>query len=252
MVGLLLYPAAEGGCFLSSRHSTVPHSYSRRRNSLSLLTSRKPPLLAGCVREGTAAEPGSSSSSLGEDKSNDIAFADPETFPLEGVIQFEKPNPIPASFLDKLGIVALLAGGDVSALLLLSAIGRFSHGLSVFDPATLRTADPFIAGWLVCAYLVGAYGDDGQGKKGLGAGVAAAAKSWCLGIPLGVLIRGVTSGHVPASGFVLVTMVSTGVLLVGGRALLMRTMLLPPPNDVYRRGSPFELFELLTSLVRRW
>jgi hypothetical protein len=31
-------------------------------------------------------------------------------------------------------------------LLLFAAIGRFSHGFSVFDTETLRTADPFIAG----------------------------------------------------------------------------------------------------------
>jgi hypothetical protein len=42
--------------------------------------------------------------------------------------------------------VGLLAGGDVLALLLFAAIGRFSHGFSVFDTETLRTADPFIAG----------------------------------------------------------------------------------------------------------
>lgn len=45
--------------------------------------------------------------------------------------------------------VALLAGGDVLALLMFAAIGRFSHGFSVFDPETLRTADPFIAGSLI-------------------------------------------------------------------------------------------------------
>ena len=42
--------------------------------------------------------------------------------------------------------VALLAGGDVLALIVFAAIGRFSHGFSVFDTETLRTADPFIAG----------------------------------------------------------------------------------------------------------
>lgn len=44
--------------------------------------------------------------------------------------------------------MALLAGGDVLSLLLFTAIGRFSHGFSVFDADTLRTADPFIAGTL--------------------------------------------------------------------------------------------------------
>lgn len=49
--------------------------------------------------------------------------------------------------------VALLAGGDVLALLLFSAIGRFGHGFSVFDLETLRTADPFIAGTHVCFFF---------------------------------------------------------------------------------------------------
>ncbi|KAH7862425.1 hypothetical protein Vadar_004635 [Vaccinium darrowii] len=40
--------------------------------------------------------------------------------------------------------VALLAGGDVLALLIFSAIGTFSHGFCVFDTETLCTADPFI------------------------------------------------------------------------------------------------------------
>lgn len=42
--------------------------------------------------------------------------------------------------------MALLAGGDVVALLLFSAIGRFTQGLPVFHSETLRTADPFTAG----------------------------------------------------------------------------------------------------------
>lgn len=56
--------------------------------------------------------------------------------------------------------MALLAGGDVLALLLFSAIGRFSHGFSVVDIETLRTADPFIAGnmvylivWFFCGFV---------------------------------------------------------------------------------------------------
>lgn len=50
--------------------------------------------------------------------------------------------------------MALLAGGDVLALLLFSAIGRFNHGFSVFDFDTLRTADPFIAGILMFRCLL--------------------------------------------------------------------------------------------------
>ncbi|GKD85050.1 hypothetical protein Tco_1356204 [Tanacetum coccineum] len=82
------------------------------------------------------------------------------------------------------GHVALLSGGDVLAILLFSAIGRFSHGFSFFDAETLRTADPFIAGWFLSAYFLGAYGDDGRGVNGKTNAVTAAVKSWAVGVPV--------------------------------------------------------------------
>ncbi|WCJ35576.1 hypothetical protein M5689_016823 [Euphorbia peplus] len=174
-----------------------------------------------------------------------------DNLPLEGVIQFDKP---PSSRLQKWGRVGLFAGGDVLALLLFSAIGRFSHGYSVFDFETLRTADPFVAGWFLGAYFLGGYSEDGLGSNGISKAVTAAVKSWAVGIPLGIIIRTVTSGHIPAYSFMVVTMGSTAVLLTGWRSLV--SSILPnnesKKDDVYRRGSPFELLELLTSLVRRW
>ncbi|CAK9180092.1 unnamed protein product, partial [Ilex paraguariensis] len=110
-----------------------------------------------------------------------VSVVGEESVPLEGVIQFEKPNS--SNLLNKWGRVALLAGGDVLALLLFSAFGRFSHGFSVFDTETLRTADPFIAGWFLSAYFLGGYGEDGRGMNGQSSAVIAAAKSWSLGIP---------------------------------------------------------------------
>ncbi|XP_012449897.1 uncharacterized protein LOC105772931 [Gossypium raimondii] len=184
---------------------------------------------------------------------DDTVFVGQDDVPLEGVIQFEKPSSS-SSRLSKWGRVALLAGGDVLALLLFSAIGRYNHGLPIFAMDTIRTADPFLAGWFLSAYFLGGYSEDGRGANGLSQALIAAAKSWGLGIPLGLIIRAATSGHVPPYAFVLVTMGSTSVLLIGWRALIVS--IFPDDtkkkNDVYRRGSPFELFELLTSLVRRW
>lgn len=40
----------------------------------------------------------------------------------------------------------------------------------------------FSPGWIFSAYFLGGYGDDGKGKNGLSSGIAAAAKSWALGI----------------------------------------------------------------------
>ncbi|KAL4284383.1 hypothetical protein GQ457_16G015630 [Hibiscus cannabinus] len=70
------------------------------------------------------------------------------------------------------------------ALLLFSAIGRYNHGLSIFVRDTLRTTDPFMAGWFLSAYFLGGYSEDGRGANGLSKAVLAAAKSWGLGIPI--------------------------------------------------------------------
>lgn len=63
---------------------------------------------------------------------------------------------------------------------------------------------------------------------------------------VGLVIRALTSGHFPPYPFILVTLGSTAVLLIGWRALLFT--FLPndknKKNDMYRRGNPFELFEV--------
>ncbi|KAK9069504.1 hypothetical protein SSX86_011408 [Deinandra increscens subsp. villosa] len=174
-----------------------------------------------------------------------ISVVSQENVPLEGVIQFEKPDT--NSRFRKWGHVGLLSGGDVLAILMFSAIGRFSHGFSVFDSETLRTADPFIAGWFLSAYFLGGYGDDGRGLNGKTNAITAAVKSWALGIPLGLLIRATSIGHIPPTRFIAVTMGSTALLLIGWRALISNILAedKSKKNDVYKRGSPFELFEFL-------
>lgn len=190
-----------------------------------------------------------------DNNNNPISLISQNDVPLEGVIQFDKPASSKlSSLITKWGRVAFLAGGDVLALLLFSSIGRFSHGFSVFDFETLKTADPFIAGWFLSAYFLGGYSEDGRGMNGYSKAVTAAVKSWSLGIPLGLVIRTTTVGHILPTNFMLVTMGSTAVLLIGWRSLLFKIISNDKndKDDVYKKGSPFELFELLTSLVRRW
>ncbi|KAL3617870.1 hypothetical protein CASFOL_038191 [Castilleja foliolosa] len=264
MASLISQAAAGGGALLSTTHHCSlkfvhpnPPLFSKRRPNFSLSRRRLKPLSLANPPDSSNNPTTTSSSTVPLDdqasaSNNSISFVAQQNVPLEGVIQFEKPNS--NSNLAKWGLVGVLAGGDVAALLLFAAIGRFSHGLSVFDLETLKTADPFIAGWFLCAYFLGGYGDEGRGKNGLWRAIVASTKSWSLGIPLGIIIRAVTIGHTPPANFILVTMGSTAVFLVGWRALLFT--IVPTDkgkkNDVYKRGSPFELFELLTSLVRRW
>uniref|UniRef100_A0A0D6R4T9 Uncharacterized protein n=1 Tax=Araucaria cunninghamii TaxID=56994 RepID=A0A0D6R4T9_ARACU len=80
-------------------------------------------------------------------------------------------------------LVSILVGGDMLALLTFCAVGRLSHGLTVLDWDAFRTADPFIAGWLLGAYFLGGYGPDGRGANGFMKAVSVAIKSWAVGIP---------------------------------------------------------------------
>ncbi|CAL9072820.1 uncharacterized protein LOC135635077 [Musa acuminata AAA Group] len=238
---------------LSPFSKTDPSLFSKSRPRFPSRNPRRPrplSLSAPAVDPGRSARPLSSPPAAVQE--DEIVSVGDDGVPLEGVIQFEKPGG--SSKLLTWAQVGLLAGGDVLCLLIFSAVGRFSHGLPVFDFETLRTADPFIAGWVLSAYFLGGYGDDGRGVNGSMKAVLAAVKSWAIGIPLGLVIRSATSGHVPPTPFMLITMGSTGILLIAWRALVCN--LLPSnrnkQNDVYKRGSAFELFELLTSLVRRW
>ncbi|KMT19068.1 hypothetical protein BVRB_1g014670 [Beta vulgaris subsp. vulgaris] len=236
-------------------HSTPTTTLFSKRNLRCKTTTqitRFPLILAKSSDSSTPVTKQSPTSSSPLSDNNDTVFVSPDSVPLEGVIQFDKPSS--SSRFKKWGQVALFAGGDVLAILLFAAIGRFSHGFPVFDAETLRTADPFIAGWFLSAYFLGGYGEDGRGVNGVNVAVSAAAKSWALGIPIGLGIRALTSAHFPPTNFILVTLGSTAVLLIGWRTLLFQ--ILPrdksKKDDMYKRGSPFELFELLTSLVRRW
>lgn len=252
-----------GGALLSSTHQSslkfvnpIPPLFSKNRRNFSVSRRLKPVTLVNAADSsngGSATKPASSATiPVNDEGPSSISLVGLENVPLEGVIQFEKPNS--SSFLAKWGLVTVLAGGDVAALLLFSAIGRFSHGFSVFDFETFKTADPFIAGWFLSAYFLGGYAEDGRGMNGLFKAVFAAAKSWAVGVPLGLIIRAATIGHTPPTNFILVSMGSTAVLLIGWRTVLFS--IFPANNrkkdDAYKRGNPFELFELLTSLVRRW
>ncbi|KAL2894928.1 Histone-lysine N-methyltransferase EZ1 [Bienertia sinuspersici] len=232
-------------------HSNPKITFFSKRNlkSSSIKNTKRFPLILSKSSDSSSVTKQSSPPPF---PNNETVFVDQESVPLEGVIQIDKPTSSPR--IKKWGRIALLAGGDVLALLMFAAIGRFSHGFPVFDTETARTADPFIAGWFLSAYFLGGFSEDGRGMNGSNKAVFAAAKSWALGIPVGLGIRALTSAHFPPTNFILVTLGSTAVLLIGWRTLLFQIL---PGNmnkkdDMYKRGSPFELFELLTSLVRRW
>ena len=156
--------------------------------------------------------------------------------------------------------VALLAGGDVAVLLLFATIGRVSHGETISLGAAFGTAWPFIAGCLASGWLLGGYGKAAQGGD-TGAAAAAAAKTWALGIPAGLLLRSATRGYLPDPSFIAVSMAVNGVLLVGWRSALAAAtpQAAEPQTPVEqlrarrnRQGSPLEMLQMVFSMVKRW
>jgi hypothetical protein len=158
------------------------------------------------------------------------------------------------------GRIALIVGGDVSALLLFAAVGRGSHGEVMSLVSVAGTAAPFLAGWLGAAVALGSYGKAAQGGN-TGAAAAAAAKAWAVGIPVGLAIRSVVRGYLPETVFIGVTLAVTAVLLVGWRSALAAATPeaaapATPAEALKRRknkkGNPFEFLQLLSGLVGRW
>ena len=52
------------------------------------------------------------------------------------------------------------------------------------------------------------------------AAAATAAKCWAVATPLGLVLRGLSKGYIPPTPFIVVSMVSTAVVLVGWRSAL--------------------------------
>lgn len=158
-----------------------------------------------------------------------------------------------------LGRIALLVGGDFAALLAFAAIGRSSHGepLAVLD--VFLTALPFMLGWFVAAPIMGGYGKDAQGGN-TGKAAVAAAKSWAVGLPVGLTLRTISKGYVPHVSFIIISTVMTALVMVGWRsglaAITPQGESLTPAQQAMkrkdRRGNPFEFLQMVVSLVKRW
>ncbi len=81
----------------------------------------------------------------------------------------------------------------------------------------LRTVP--VSGWFLSGAFLGGFSKEAQGGKA-GPAAAAAAKTWALGVPLGIVIRSISRGYLPATSFMAVTLGVTGVLMVGWRTAL--------------------------------
>ncbi|KAG2495095.1 hypothetical protein HYH03_006706 [Edaphochlamys debaryana] len=153
------------------------------------------------------------------------------------------------------GGVATLVAGDLAALLLFAAVGRMNHGEGLALGEVVATALPFLVGWFGAAPFLGGYSADAR-KKGVGAAAGTAAKCWAVAAPVGIALRSIARGYMPATSFILVSAGVTAVLLVGWRSALAAATPAAEPDSVKARknkqGNPLEFIQLLMSLTKRW
>lgn len=154
------------------------------------------------------------------------------------------------------GKVRLLIAGDIGTLLAFAAIGRASHGWDVASVETLQTALPFMVGWAAAAPFLGGYGKAAQGGD-VKAAALTAAKCWAVGAPIGLILRSVGKGYIPATSFIMISMATTATFMIGWRAAAAALTpkaepAAPGSKRKDRKGDLFEMVELIMGLTKRW
>lgn len=109
---------------------------------------------------------------------------------------------------------------DAVMLVVFAAVGKASHNTldgSLDLGAVAQTAGPFLVSWFAVSPWLGCFTPmaTGDWKES----TITTTKAWIVAIPLGCALRGILKGYIPPLPFVLVTMIVTWVLLVGGRSV---------------------------------
>lgn len=98
--------------------------------------------------------------------------------------------------------VFLLVGGDLLVLLLFVLAGRQDHAMAFSLAAALETAVPFALGWIAALLAVRTYRL--RTVRSFGRAALYALLTCCIAVPLGLLIRSVWLGRLPAGSFAIV------------------------------------------------
>ena len=171
-------------------------------------------------------------------------------------VEDAKSDSTARSALDVAGLVA----GDYAALLVFALIGRMSHGESA--AGALLTALPFFIGVAGAGALATqGFGDKARGDDPIAA-LGVAAKTWAIGVPVGLVLRSLAITHrAPPVSFCAVTLATTFVLFVGwrvGRAVWVaekadeRRRRLAKRATSDRKGDVGDLFKMIRGLTSRW
>lgn len=109
---------------------------------------------------------------------------------------------------------AAAVGIDAAMFILFAALGRRAHDEGSAIAGTLTVAAPFLIGYGVAAVALRLDRAPFDVRRG--------AMVWAAGIVLGLVLRGTVFDRGLAPAFVVVAVVTTGVLIVGWRAVVAR------------------------------
>ncbi len=117
--------------------------------------------------------------------------------------------------LDSYSLVAkkpYLIIGDSSMFLVFAAIGRMNHAST--EGSVFLTAAPYIFSWFLFAPILNGYADSNSRSQA----VTSLILPWAVSIPSAVLLRGLIQGYLPATGFWVVSLIATAILLASWRS----------------------------------
>jgi len=119
---------------------------------------------------------------------------------------------------------ALLAGGDLGAILAFIVLGSFSHSYGPFDVGHIAGAfAPFLVGWLLVAGVAGLYASDAPGT--LANSTIVVLLSWIVAVAIAQGLR--TTSVFPGGAaltFAVVSVVVGGLLLCSWRVVATLTI----------------------------
>ena len=111
--------------------------------------------------------------------------------------------------------------------MLFAAIGRMSHSSS--DGSVLTTAGPFLLAWFTIAPLLGGY-KNVSSRKAL---LLSTALPWAVSVPIGVALRGLIQGYMPAVPFWIIAMTATALLIGVWRLIEFQIMVMTQTVDQF-------------------
>lgn len=116
------------------------------------------------------------------------------------------------------GSIAILAIGDVVAVLVFVLVGLENHRMTsnlLFN--VVRIAAPFLIGWFVVAPFTGAFSRPLLHRPG--AFMLRSVLTWLVGIGIGLVLRNTIFGEDFSRVFAIVTLVFTGIFILSWRGL---------------------------------